>query len=201
MLERPAHGDALLIVDVQNDFLPGGALAVPGGDEVIGAINRAIRLFEASGLPVFATRDWHPADHCSFREQGGPWPPHCVQNSRGAELAARLELPRSAVLVSKATSPERDAYSGFDGTNLEERLRAAGARRLYVGGLATDYCVLATVRHAIERGFRVHLLVDAVRAVDARPGDGERAIEQMDRLGAVLTEVGGEDVQPPAPAP
>ncbi len=181
-------GDALLIVDVQNDFLPGGTLAVPGGDEVVPPLRRAVRRFEEARLPIFATRDWHPPDHCSFHEQGGPWPPHCVQGTRGAELA--LDLPPSAVVIAKGSSPGRDAYSGFDGTDLKERLHAAGAKHLFVGGLATDYCVLATVRDALDRDFMVSLLVDTVRAVDAQPGDGERALREMHRLGAVAIEVG-----------
>ena len=131
-------GDALLIVDVQNDFLPGGSLAVPRGDEVVPALNRAIDAFKARGLPVYATRDWHPERHCSFREQGGPWPPHCIAHTRGAEFAAALRLPPAAAVISKATSADRDAYSGFEGTDLDARLRAAGVRRLFVGGLGSQ---------------------------------------------------------------
>jgi nicotinamidase-related amidase len=188
---RLGPGDALVAVDVQNDFLPGGALAVPRGDEVIPPLNRAIARFAEAGLPIFATRDWHPAGHCSFRERGGPWPPHCVQESRGAELATALALPPSAGLVSKATAPDRDAYSGFEGTDLEERLRAAGVTHLFVGGLATDYCVLRTVEDALARGFRVSLVADAVREVDVQPGDGRRALREMARLGATFVEAGG----------
>jgi len=177
-------GDALLIVDVQNDFLPGGSLAVPHGDEVVPVLNRAIGAFEAQGLPVYATRDWHPERHCSFRAQGGPWPPHCVAHTRGAEFAPALRLAPAATLISKATSADRDAYSGFEGTDLDRRLRAGGIRRLVVGGLATDYCVLNTVRDALQRGYEVMLLTDAIRPVDIQPGDGRRAEEEMARLGA-----------------
>jgi nicotinamidase/pyrazinamidase len=176
--------DALIIVDVQNDFLPGGALAVPEGDAVLPALNGYIARFEGNGLPIFATRDWHPADHCSFRARGGPWPPHCVAFSRGAAFATGLQLPCSAVIVSKAQAPDRDAYSGFEGTELEALLRARGASRLLVGGLATDYCVLNTVRDGLARGFAVLLLTDAIRAVNVNPGDGERALSEMLALGA-----------------
>lgn len=176
--------DALVIVDVQNDFLPGGALAVPDGDAVLPVLNSYIALFESRGLAIFATRDWHPRDHCSFRAQGGPWPPHCVAFSRGAAFATDLQLPCSAVIVSKAQAPDRDAYSGFEGTELETLLRARGASRLLVGGLATDYCVLNTVRDGLARGFQVRLLTDAIRAVNVNPGDGDRALAEMSGLGA-----------------
>lgn len=189
----PTEGDALLIVDVQNDFLPGGALAVPEGDRVIAPLNRAIELFQARGLPIFATRDWHPQNHCSFRDQGGPWPPHCIAGTAGAEFAADLKLPAFTAIVSKATTPEKDAYSGFEGTPLATQLAMYGVRRLFVGGLATDYCVLNTVKDAVSQGFEVVLLVDAVRAVDVHPGDGERALAGMRALGVV--EVDSRDLQ------
>jgi nicotinamidase/pyrazinamidase len=176
--------DALIVVDVQNDFLPGGALGVPDGDAVLPVLNGYIAQFEGRGLPIFATRDWHPGDHCSFRAQGGPWPRHCVAFSHGAAFATELQLPCSAVIVSKAQAPERDAYSGFEGTNLETLLRARGASRLLVGGLATDYCVLNTVRDALARGFQVLLLTDGIRAVNVNPGDGDRALSEMVALGA-----------------
>jgi len=181
---QPQPGDALLIVDVQNDFLPGGSLAVLHGDKVVPALNRYIGTFEAQGLPVYATRDWHPERHCSFRAQGGPWPPHCIAHTRGAEFAPALRLPPAATVISKATSADRDAYSGFEGTDLDQRLRATGVRRLFVGGLATDYCVLNTVRDALQLGYEVLLLTDAIRAVDVQPGDGQRAEDEMTRLGA-----------------
>src|SRR5665647_1455668 len=181
---HPRTGDALLIVDVQNDFLPGGNLAVPHGDEVVTMLNRYLKLFEARTLPVYATRDWHPEQHCSFREQGGLWPPHCVAGTRGAQFAAALQLPSSAVIISKAATVEQDAYSGFQGTSLDQQLRAANIRRLFIGGLATDYCVLNTVRDALRLGYRVLLLGDAIRAVDVQPGDGLRAEAEMSKLGA-----------------
>ena len=181
---NPQPGDALLIVDVQNDFLPGGSLAVPRGDEVVTALNSYLHIFASRNLPVYATRDWHHARHCSFRDHGGIWPSHCVAGTRGAELAKALQLPPSAVIISKATTPEQDAYSGFQGTDLDQRLRAANIRRLFIGGLATDYCVLNTVRDALRLGYRVLLLGDAIRAVDVQAGDGLIAEEEMVGLGA-----------------
>lgn len=184
----PRPGDALVIVDLQRDFLPGGSLAVAEGDRVVPVIDGCVRLFEARGLPVYATRDWHPANHCSFAARGGPWPPHCVARSAGAQFAPGLRLPADAAVVSKATLADRDAYSGFDGTDLEARLKAAGIARIFVAGLATDYCVLATVLDAREAGFEVAVMRDAIAAVDAHPGDGERALERMIEAGAVMVD-------------
>lgn len=181
---RLQTGDALIAVDAQNDFLPGGSLAIPDGDAVVPALNRYLATFAARALPVFATRDWHPRNHCSFREQGGIWPPHCVAATRGAEFASGLALPQAAVVISKAVTPAADSYSGFGGTDLAARLRAAGATRLFIGGLATDYCVLNTVRDALAEGFAVLLLADAIRAVDVKAGDGARAQCEMEQLGA-----------------
>ena len=180
----PDSGDALIVVDVQNDFLPGGALAVPAGDAVVPVLNRYITRFDQQNLPIFATRDWHPPAHCSFRAQGGPWPPHCVAGTPGAELARGLVLPARTQLISKATRPESDAYSGFQGTDLAARLRELGCRRVFIGGLATDYCVRATALDALAAGFEVVVLRDAVRAVEVEPGDGERALAAMTEGGA-----------------
>lgn len=178
-------GDALIVVDVQRDFLPGGSLAVPHGDEVLTVLNGYIALFRQAQLPIVATRDWHPPAHCSFQAQGGPWPPHCVAGSRGAGFAVMLELPCESIIISKATAADRDAYSAFEGTELDGLLRKAGVTRVFVGGLATDYCVLNTVRDAVRLGYATVLLTDAVRAVDVQAGDGERAIDEMLRGGAV----------------
>ena len=188
---QPQPGDALLIEDVQNDFLHGGSLAVPRGDEVVPVLNRYLQIFTTQNLPVYAARDWHPERHCSFRAQGGSWPPHCVAGTRGAEFAAALRLPPSAVIVSKATTAEQEAYSSFQGTDLDQQLRAANIRRLFIGGLATDYCVLNTVRDALRLGYEVLLLIDAIRAVDVQPGDGQRAEEEMISLGAQRITVEG----------
>lgn len=177
-------GDALLVVDVQNDFLPGGRLAVPGGDAVVPVLNRYLALAAARRLPVYASRDWHPANHCSFRSQGGPWPEHCLAGTGGARFAPGLELPQDAIIIDKGTVQQREAYSAFEGTELASLLRAAQVGRVLVGGLATDYCVLNTVRDALAQGFEVLLLRDAIKAVDANPDDGERAEREMQRLGA-----------------
>lgn len=177
-------GDALLVTDIQNDFLPGGSLGVEGGDEVVPVLNRYIELFVARNLPVFATRDWHPENHCSFREQGGPWPPHCIQGTHGAEFSSALRLPADVTIISKASSPDYDAYSSFLGTDLNRQLLDAGIRRLFIGGLTTDYCVLNTTRDARQAGYQVMVLTDAIRAVNVHPDDGERAVEEMVARGA-----------------
>lgn len=182
----PGPGDALIVVDVQNDFLPGGALGVDEGDQVVPLLNRYMQRFAANGATVVLTRDWHPVNHCSFAARGGPWPPHCVQNTAGAAFPASLEFPDTLVLVSKASTSEKDAYSGFDGTRLADHLRAIGVNRVFIGGLATDYCVLNTVRDAVEAGFETLLLEDAIRAVEVKPGDGKKAIEEMSDLGATI---------------
>jgi len=179
------RGDALLIVDVQNDFLPGGALAIPHGDHVVGVLNGYLELFASRKLPVFATRDWHPADHCSFLQQRGPWPAHCIAGSLGADFADELQLPENVTVISKATDPTADAYSGFDGTDLERRLREAGIQRLFIGGLATEFCVQATVENALRRGFAVILLIDAICAINVQSGGGDKAIRRMVEQGAV----------------
>jgi nicotinamidase/pyrazinamidase len=184
----PRAGDALVVVDLQRDFLPGGALGVARGERVLAAMNDYLALFEARGLPVFATRDWHPPGHCSFIEQGGPWPPHCVAGTAGAGFGDGLRLPAQAVIVSKATTVERDAYSGFDCTDLRSRLQQYHVTRVFVGGLATDYCVLKTVQDALSLGFTVVVLGDAIAAVDAHAGDGERAIGQMHAGGALFAD-------------
>jgi nicotinamidase-related amidase len=182
----PETGDALVIVDLQNDFLPGGSLSVPHGDEVVPVVNAAIAEFQAGRLPIFATRNLHPLNHCSFMAQGGPWPAHCVAGTQGADLAPGLALPLDAVIISKAATADEDAYSGFAGTELDQRLRAAGVRRIFVGGLATDYCVLNTVKDALSAGYEVVLMLDAIRAVEVNPGDSEQAISEMKRLGALV---------------
>ena len=176
--------DALLIIDMQRDFLPGGALGVPQGDEVLAPVNRLLRLFSKQGLPIYASRDWHPENHCSFAARGGPWPPHCVAGTPGAAFPNQLDLPAGAIVVSKADTADLDAYSAFNGTHLAAQLRDRGVRRVVVCGLATDYCVLNTAIDARENGFEVLVVPEAMRAVDVAPGDGERALARMTGLGA-----------------
>ncbi|HEX9821164.1 MAG TPA: nicotinamidase [Methylomirabilota bacterium] len=187
--------DALVVVDVQNDFCPGGALAVPEGDRVVPVLNRYAERFAARGAPVFASRDWHPARTTHFAEYGGAWPPHCVQETPGAALHAALRLPAGAEVVSKGTGAEEDAYSCFqartaDGTDFSALLARRGIRRLFVGGLATDYCVKATALDARRAGLEVVVLEDAVRAVEVAPGDGERALAEMTAAGAARARLG-----------
>jgi nicotinamidase/pyrazinamidase len=187
-LRPPGPGDALVVVDLQRDFLPGGALGVPHGDAVVAPLNRLLKAFESRGLPSIATRDWHPPDHCSFKAQGGPWPPHCVAGSQGALFAQALALPGGAQVVSKATTSQHDAYSGFAGTALHALLQRFGVGRLFVGGLATDYCVLHTVLDARALGYEVIVLRDAVAAVNAQVDDGARALARMQAAGARLVD-------------
>ena len=184
---------ALIIVDVQNDFCPGGALPVSGGDKVVEPLNRAIFKFLQNGLPIFATRDWHPANTSHFQPFGGPWPVHCVQYTQGAAFHNDLELPCSATIVSTGMEKDSDGYSTFEGedgsgTALMVLLKKLKITRLYVGGLATDYCVKATVLGALQLGFEVVLLRDGIAAVNLQPEDGAKAIAEMEQAGArVLT--------------
>ena len=192
----PRPGDALLIVDVQNDFLPGGSLAVPQGDDVVPVLNRYSEMFRKRHLPVFASRDWHPSNHCSFTKQGGPWPPHCIAETDGAQFASGLDLT-DATVISKATEPQSDAYSAFEKTNLDQHLKQAKVKRLFVGGLATDYCVLNSVRDAIRLDYSVIVLEDAIRAVNVKPEDGPKAMEEMLKLGCQSTTVESLGLTPP----
>jgi nicotinamidase-related amidase len=173
-------GDALLIVDPQVDFCPGGELPVAAGDRIFPALNRAMSSFDV----IVASRDWHPPDHLSFAARGGPWPVHCVQDSEGAELHPDLDRSRIAKVFDKATDRDEEAYSAFWGTGLARWLRDHGVTRLFVAGLATDYCVRQSVLDALAGGFSVVVLEDAIGAVDVRPGDGDRALEEMARAGA-----------------
>lgn len=181
-------GAALLVIDVQNDFCPGGALAVPDGNRVAAPLGRLAAAFAQEGLPVLASRDWHPPVTTHFAPYGGKWPPHCVQGSGGAAFHPDLALPEGTHIISKGTGPDEDAYSAFagrgtDGRPLAEILRQLGVRELYVGGLATDYCVKSTVLDAVAHGFGVKLLTDAVAGVEVREGDSARALEEMAQAG------------------
>lgn len=177
-------GDALLVVDVQNDFCPGGALPIEEGDRVVPILNRWLRAAREHGIPVYASRDWHPRGHLSFVEAAGQWPAHCVQDTDGAAFHADLELPDDVVLVAKGVRFDLDQYSAFNETGLDERLRSDGVRRLWVGGLALDVCVRATVLDALRAGLEVRVLVDATRPVTA--GEGRRAQGEMEAAGAIL---------------
>lgn len=189
---------ALVIVDMQNDFCPGGALAVPEGDAVVPRINRAIDFFTREKRLIAATRDWHPEQTAHFKGFGGIWPPHCIRDTPGAAFHAALLLPPEAVIVSKGTDPRRDDYSAFHaaderGTPLAELLADAGVSRIYVCGLATDYCVKETVLDARRLGLSVTLLIDAVRGVDLSPGDSAKALDEMRAAGAKFATVADLD--------
>jgi nicotinamidase/pyrazinamidase len=188
-MENDDRHSALLLVDVQRDFCPGGALGVPNGDRVVPVLNRYAAEADRRGMTVYATRDWHPAVTNHFKQYGGPWPPHCVQNTAGAEFHPDLRLPASAVIVSKGQNPERPGYSAFDGTTgdghlLVEDLRRRKIDTLYIGGLATDYCVRESVRDARQAGFDVTVLDDGIAGIDVKPGDIERAMGEIRSAGA-----------------
>ncbi len=178
--------DALLVVDVQRDFVD-GALAVRGAASIIPEVNRYVELF--SGCPIFFTRDWHPEDHVSFKENGGPWPRHCVAGTEGAMIHPDVLVPDGAFIINKGTKSEFDAYSGFQDTCLDALLRERGVRRLFVCGLATDYCVKHTCIGGVNLGYQVFVLLDAVKGVDANPGDSERALEELYKMGVVGIEL------------
>ncbi len=179
--------DALIVVDMQNDFMPDGVLPVPDADKIVPVLNNYIKLFEKKGNPVFFTRDWHPEDHISFKGFGGIWPPHCIQETEGAMFHPDLYLPPdNKFIISKGTSKDFDAYSGFQGTILNELLKERGIRRIFVGGVATDYCVKNTVVGGLNLGYETFVLEDAIKGVNVNPGDVERAISYMMEKGAVF---------------
>ena len=180
---------ALLIVDVQNDFCPGGTLAVPEGGRIISILNKYIKIFSKEKLPIFASRDWHPKQTKHFKKFGGAWPKHCVQNTRGARFHPHLKLPNVTTILSKGMDPDKDSYSAFEavdsnGTELSKLLKILGIGELFVGGLATDYCVKSSALDALKFGFKVNLLTDAIRGVNIKPKDSEDAIEEMVGRGA-----------------
>lgn len=182
-------GTALLLVDVQNDFCPGGALPVPQGDRVVPVLNRYVEEARARGRPIYASRDWHPSETRHFKAYGGEWPPHCLQQSSGAEFHPDLNLPPDTIVVTKGQNPESAGYSAFEGETsggrpLADDLRARGVTHLHVGGLATDYCVKHSVLDALRHGFGVTLLTDAIAGVDLTPGDSARALAEMLAAGA-----------------
>jgi nicotinamidase/pyrazinamidase len=174
------------VVDVQLDFCPGGSLPVDEGDRIVPVLNLWLEAARAQGIPVFASRDWHPPAHMSFEEQGGRWPPHCVQETPGAGYHPQLDLPDDAVEIRKGVHPDRDQYSAFQQTGLAERMRERGIRRLWVGGLAQEVCVRASVLDGLEQGFEVHLMAAATRPVEAEAG--RRATLEMQRAGAIIEE-------------
>lgn len=180
---------ALLIVDVQNDFCPGGALAVPEGDKIIPTINKYIKIFAKNNLPIFATRDWHPVRTKHFKEFGGAWPAHCIQNTPGASFHPKLKLTKSAIFLYKGMDPGKDSYSAFEAEDsrcvpLPKILKRLGVKEIYIAGLATDYCVKYTSIDALKAGFKVKILMDAIKGVNLKPNDSIEAIKEMVKRGA-----------------
>lgn len=181
-----ASKKALIVVDVQNDFCPGGSLAVAQGDEVVAPLNKLMKEFLDRGEPVYKTRDWHPEKTKHFAIYGGTWPIHCVQNTRGAEFHSDLLDDPRITVISKGFDERADGYSGFDGTQLAQLLRDEEVKEIWVGGLATDYCVKETVIDGVHNGFKVKALADAMRAVNVNPDDGKKAIDLMKEAGAEI---------------
>jgi len=180
---------ALLVVDAQNDFCPGGALGVSGGDKIIPALNKYIKIFSKQNLPVFASRDWHPKKTVHFKKFGGVWPVHCVQDTKGAAFHPKLKLPKEAILLYKGMDPRKDSYSVFQaedksGVGFAVLLKILGIEELYIGGLATDYCVKYSAIDALKEGFRVKILMDAVKGVNLKPSDSENVLKEIVEMGA-----------------
>ncbi|MBC7323552.1 MAG: nicotinamidase [Acetomicrobium sp.] len=178
--------DALIIVDLQVDFCPGGNLPVPEGDEIVPIANKLVEHFERQEGQIVFSRDWHPDKHMSFKECGGPWPAHCVQNTRGAEFHHDLFIPPSAIVVSKATEPLKEAYSAFDGTRLSETLHEAGIERVFICGLATDVCVKSTALDAIKLGYDTYVIQDASRGITKE--SVEQSLKEMKNVGVKIIE-------------
>ena len=184
---------ALIVVDVQRDFCPGGALAAPGGNDIIPALNRYLSDARARDIAVYASRDWHPARTTHFKEYGGEWPPHCVQGTAGAQFHPNLKLPPDAIVISKGDDPQRPGYSAFDGRTYDGKtllhdLRDRQIKRIYITGIATDYCVKATALDALQAGLEVCILPDAITGIDVRPGDAQRALDELSAAGARIAE-------------
>ncbi|MCM8781798.1 MAG: bifunctional nicotinamidase/pyrazinamidase [Candidatus Omnitrophica bacterium] len=182
---------ALLVVDIQNDFCPGGTLAVPGGDKIIPTVNKYIKIFSENKLPIFVSRDWHPKKTKHFKQFGGMWPKHCIQDTKGAKFHSKLKVPKEAIILSKGMDPQKDSYSVFQGEDLNgmeftNLLKIFGIEEIYICGLATDYCVKYTTLDALRSGFKVKVLLDAVRGVNLKPNDSTEAIEEMVKNGAIL---------------
>ena len=185
---------ALLIVDVQNDFCPAGALAVPQGDSIVPVINKYIRYFTGKKLPILATRDWHPVKTVHFKDFGGVWPVHCIQNTPGAAFHPDLKLPKDAILLYKGMDPQGDSYSSFfaqdlSGQYLLNLLQRMGISEIYICGLATDYCVKFTALDALKYKFKVRVLIDAIKGVNLKPDDSEKALNKIIKMGAKKTKL------------
>jgi nicotinamidase/pyrazinamidase len=185
---------ALLVVDIQNDFCPGGALGISGGDKIIPAVNKYIKIFSKNKLPIFISRDWHPKKTAHFKKFGGIWPVHCVQNTKGASFHPKLKIPKEAVIISKGMDPEEDSYSAFQarddyGRSLLNLLKIFGVEEIYIAGLATDYCVRYSSVDALKSGFKVKILKDAIQGVNIKPQDSKEALAQITGMGAKEIEL------------
>jgi len=179
-----SNNDALIIADIQKDFLPGGALPIKEGDQIIPVLNEYTKMFNKASAKIIASRDWHPPKHISFTEQGGPWPPHCIHETEGAKFSPALKLPEGTTIVSKATDSGKEAYSVFDETGLGDQIKSWGVKRIFIGGLATDYCIVNSVLDARKMGFAVVVLVDATRGINMNPGDVDKALKTMSQASA-----------------
>lgn len=182
---------ALLVVDVQRDFCPRGALGVRGGDKVIPVLNKYIDYFRKNKLPVFLSRDWHPKKTSHFKKFGGDWPAHCIQDTKGAEFHAKLKIPKEAFLIYKGMVPDKDSYSAFQAedkyrNSLGNLLKILKVEELYIAGLATDYCVRFSARDAIKQGYKVRILTDAIKGVNFKPGDSKKTLNEMREEGATM---------------
>lgn len=180
---------ALLVVDMQNDFSPGGALGIPEGDKIVPFINKYIRIFSKAKLPIFLSRDWHPPSTKHFKDFGGVWPVHCIQNTKGAAFHPKLFIPEDAIFLYKGMDPDKDSYSVFQaedlgGTGFPRLLNLLGVKEIYIAGLATDYCVKFTGIDALKEGFKVRLLADAIKGVNLKKNDSEKAISALIKKGA-----------------
>ena len=171
---------------MQIDFLPEGKLPVPDGDQLIPVINEYIRLFKKANARIIASRDWHPPNHISFKPKGGPWPPHCVQETEGAKFHSDVKIPEGTLIISKATNSTKEAYSVFEGTELAEKLNTMDIDRIFFSGVATDYCIVNSVLDSRDLGFETYVLLDAIKGIEANKGDVEKAIDMMAKSGAEL---------------
>lgn len=199
-MDLPKSESALLVVDVQNDFCPGGRLAVPSAEETFPVINRLIQMFGEAECPIVFTQDYHPANHCSFVPQGGPWPMHCVQGTSGVDIHPVIDVPPTSLRFAKGFSPVQDAYSGFEGRllgadgspgsmELASWLRQHGVKTVFVAGLATDYCVQATAMDALHLGFATKVVENGVRGVNRSPDDSQKALHRLQGQGARLLRI------------
>ena len=182
---QPDKQSALILVHLQNDFFPGGSLSVQNGDHILPQVNQYIGYFQHQQAAIMATRDWHPSNHCSFQEAGGPWAPHCVQGSRGAQFHANLHLPTGSLIISGATNPNKEVHSGFDGTSLADYLEDRNVTTVYIVGLATEHWIKQTALDGIKLGLRVVVLEDAICGVNLKPDDSEQALQEMATAGAI----------------